>query len=215
MRVVALVTQKGGSGKTALALSLAVAAEETRKRVLLIDMDPQGTAEAWYQDREADSPKLVKIDATEIEDALATARHNGFDLVFIDTPGRDEPSTAAAIREADFCLIPCRPTPADMKATPPTVATITRLNKPIVFVLTQTPPRSYRIREAENGLSVLGMVAPVHIVLRNAYQDAFGRGLGVTEHEPEGKAAEEIRALWKWLGKKLEKVSYERKTHVA
>ena len=59
------------------------------------------------------------------------------------------------------------------------------------------------------------MVAPVHIVLRNAYQDAFGKGLGVTEHEPEGKAAEEIRALWKWLGKKLEKVSYERKTHVA
>jgi len=208
MRVLSLVTQKGGSGKSVLVLSLSVAAEEAGKRVLIIDLDPQGTAEAWYQDREAETPKLVRIDASELDEALATARHNSFDFVFIDTPGRDEPSTATAIRAADFCIIPCRPTPADMKATPPTVATINRLNKPVAFVLTQTPPRSYRIKEAENGLSVLGMVAPVRIVLRNAYQDAFGAGLGVTEYEPEGKAAEEIRALWKWVAKKLEKVSY-------
>src|SRR4029453_3947324 len=150
-----------------------------------------------------------------LDEALATAQKNVFDLVFIDTPGRDEPSTAAAIRAADFCIIPCRPTPADMRATPPTIATIGRLNKPVAFVLTQTPPRSYRIREAENGLSVLGMVAPVHTVLRNAYQDALGAGLGVTEYEPEGRAAEEIRALWKWIAKKLEKVRNEHKKNVA
>jgi chromosome partitioning protein len=215
MRVISFVTQKGGSGKTALTLSGSVAAEETGKRVLIVDLDPQGTAEAWYQDREAETPKLVRIDASELDEALATARTNAFDFVFIDTPGRDEPSIAAAIRVADFCILPCRPTPADMRATPPTVATINRLNKPMAFVLTQTPPRSYRIREAENGLSVLGMVAPMHIVLRNAYQDAFGAGLGVTEYEPEGKAAEEIRALWKWIAKKIEKVRYEHKANVA
>jgi chromosome partitioning protein len=208
MRVISCVTQKGGSGKSCLITSTSVAAEEVGKRVLIVDLDPQGTAEAWYQDREAETPKLIRSEASELDDALATARDSAFDFVFIDTPGRDEPSTAAAIRVAAFCVIPCRPTPADMKATPPTVATINRLNKPLAFVLTQTPPRSYRIREAENGLSVLGMVAPVYIVLRNAYQDAFGAGLGVTEYEPEGKAAQEIRALWKWLAKKLEKVSY-------
>jgi chromosome partitioning protein len=215
VHVVAFVTQKGGSGKTTLALSCAVAAEEAGRRVLLIDLDPQGTAEAWYQERDADTPKLVKIDAPELNEALATARKSAFDLVLIDTPGREEPSTAAAIWAADFCLVPCRPTPADMRATPPTIATIGRLDKPVAFVLTQTPPRSYRIREAENGLSVLGMVAPVHTVLRNTYQDALGAGLGVTEYEPEGKAAEEIRALWKWIAKKLEKVRYERKKDVA
>jgi chromosome partitioning protein len=215
MRVVSFVTQKGGSGKTALSLCCAVAAEEAGQRVLLVDLDPQGTAEAWYRDREAETPKLVRIDAADLDEALTTASQHPFDLVFIDTPGRDEPSIAAAIRVADLCIIPCRPTSADMKATPPTVATVTRLNKPVAFVLTQTPPRSYRIREAENGLSVLGIVAPVRIVLRNAYQDAYGAGLGVTEYEPEGKAAEEIRALWKWIAKKLEKVRYERKAHVA
>jgi chromosome partitioning protein len=215
MRVVSFVTQKGGSGKTALSLCCAVAAEEAGQRVLLVDLDPQGTAEAWYRDREAETPKLVRIDAAELDAALTTASQHPFDLVFIDTPGRDEPSIAVAIRVADLCIVPCRPTSADMKATPPTVATVNRLNKPVAFVLTQTPPRSYRIREAENGLSMLGIVAPVRIVLRNAYQDAYGAGLGVTEYEPEGKAAEEIRALWKWIAKKLEKVRYERKAHVA
>ena len=94
-----------------------------------------------------------------------------------------------------------------MKATPPTVATIKRLGKRSAFVLNQTPPRGYRIREAAQGLSMLGMVAPVHIVSRNAYQDAQGMGLGVIEFEPDGKAAAEIRELWQWIAKKLEKLT--------
>lgn len=159
------VTQKGGNGKTVLALFCAGAAEEAGQHVLSVDLDPHGTAEAWYQDREAETLKLVRVDASELDEALTTAREHPFDFVFIDTPGRDEPSAAAAIRAADFCIILCCPTPADMKATPPTVATMNRLNKPVAFVLTQTPPRSYRIKEAENGLSVLDMVAPVHTVL--------------------------------------------------
>ena len=176
-------------------------------------MDPQRTAESWYQTREATKPKLASVTAAELPNAIIGGRQR-FDIVLIDTPGRDEPSAAAAIRHADLCLIPCRPTPADMKATPPTVATIKRLGKLSAFVLSQTPPRGYRIREAANGLSVLGMVAPVHIVSRNAYQDAHGMGLAVTEFEPDGKAAAEIRELWQWIAKKLEKLIDEQKTHV-
>ncbi len=106
-----------------------------------------------------------------------------------------------------------------MKATPETVRTVDRLERPAAFVLTQAPPRSYRITEAERGLSMLGMVSPVKIVMRNAYQDAQGAGLGVTEFEPEGKAAQEIRDLWAWIDKKMEKMNYDpattEKTHVA
>ena len=214
MRVITFVTQKGGSGKTTLALSCAVAAEEHGARALVLDMDPQRTAEAWYQTREASKPKLAAVTAAELPNAITGASRR-FDVVLIDTPGRDEPSTAAAIRHADLCLIPCRPTPADMKATPPTVATIKRLGKLSAFVLSQTPPRGYRIREAAKGLSVLGMVAPVHIVSRNAYQDAQGRGLAAIEFEPDGKAATEIRELWQWITKKLEKLTDEQETHVA
>lgn len=94
-----------------------------------------------------------------------------------------------------------------MKATPPTAATIKRLNKAVAFVLTQTPVRGFRISEARAGLGILGMVAPVAIVSRTTHQDAYGSGLGVTEFEPDGKAAEEIRELWTWLASRLEKVA--------
>jgi chromosome partitioning protein len=207
MTVFSFVTQKGGSGKTTLAINCAVASMLDKKRVVIFDMDEQGTAENWYQDREAEEPLLVKVKATELKQALEGAKSKNFEVVIIDTPGRDEPATASAIRLSDFCVIPCRPSPADMKATPPTVETIRRLSKPAAFVLTQTPARSFRIREAQTGLSVLGMVAPVFIVSRNAYQDAQGAGLGVLEFEPEGKAAQEIKELWTWLTKKARKVT--------
>jgi chromosome partitioning protein len=214
MRVITFVTQKGGSGKSLLAFCLAVVAQEEGNRVLILDMDPQGTATAWYKDRDPDTPNLASIKSSELAAAITRARQTGFDLVLIDTPGRDEPATAAAIRVSDLCVIPCRPTPGDMKATPPTIATINRLGKSAAFVLTQTPPRGQRTTEAEKGLSMLGMVAPHHIVMRNAYQDAQGAGLGVTEYEPDGKAALEIRNLWQWIAKKLEKTQHE-KAHIA
>ena len=206
MRVLSFVTQKGGSGKTTLVFCCAVAAEEAGKRVLILDMDPQATATAWYKDREADTPVLASIKSSELADAIAKAEKAGFDFVFIDTPGRDEPGTAAAIRTSDLCIIPCRPAPGDMKATPPTIATINRLKKNAAFVLTQTAPHGQRNAEAEKGLSMLGMVCPHPIVMRNSYQDAQGAGLGVTEFEPDGKAAQEIRDLWTWISKKLEKI---------
>lgn len=201
MKVFSFVTQKGGSGKTTLALNCAVAAMLEKNKVVIFDMDEQGTAESWYQDRENGNPPLVRVQSNELEKALAGAKSKGFDTVLIDTAGRDDAGVNAAIRFSDFCILPCRPTPADMKATPATVETIRRLGKPAAFVLTQTLPRSYRIREAMNGLSVLGMVSPVNIVTRNVYQDAQGAGLGVMEYEPDGKAAQEIKALWDWLKK--------------
>lgn len=209
------MTQKGGSGKTTLAINCAVVAAGKNKKILIVDMDRQGSAESWYQDRESENPQLIKIEAPDLEKALNLAKTKNFDFVIIDTPGRDEPAQAAAIRVSDFCIVPCRPSPADMKATPPTVETIRRLGKPAFFVLTQTPPRSFRIKEAERGLSVLGTVCPVPIVSRAAYQDAQGAGLGVTEYDPEGKAAEETQKLWSWIKKKMEKINYGKEANVA
>jgi len=213
MRVIAFVTQKGGSGKSTLAFCCAVRAQQEGKRVLLLDLDPQATAEQWYLDRESETPNLIKLRAAQLEEAVNGARRGGYDFLIIDTPGRDEPATAAAIRAADFCVVPCRPTPGDMKATPPTIETINRLGKQAAFVLTQTPPRGARVSEAESGLKMLGIVSPVRIVQRSAYQDAQGRGLGVNEYEPDGKAAQEIAALWKWVVRKLEKVNHETKAN--
>jgi len=215
MRVITFVTQKGGAGKTTLAVNCAVAAVQRKKTVLIIDLDSQASAEGWYQDREAESPRLVRLESGDLSQALAKAGEAGFDYVLIDTPGKDEPATAAAIRAADFCIVPCRPTPVDLKAIPPTVATINRLSKPAVFVLTQTPPHGERIREAAVGLAMLGIVCPIRVVARTAYQDAQGAGLGVSEFDPDGKAAAEIAQLWNWIVRKMEKVAHEQKADVA
>ncbi len=203
MKVISFVTQKGGSGKTTLCINCAVIAASGRGvRSLIFDMDNQQSAENWYQMREANHPQLVSITAAELPKAIDLAAKQ-FDFVFIDTPGRDEPAQASAILQSDFCIIPCRPSPTDLQATPATVATIKRLGKPFAFVLTQTPARSFRISEASAALSKLGDVCPVTIVSRNSYQDAQGLGLGVVEFEPKGKAAAETKLLWKWIQKKL------------
>jgi chromosome partitioning protein len=92
-----------------------------------------------------------------------------------------------------------RPTPADLRGVAPTLAAIHRLEKDFAFVLNQTPPKSYRVRDTAEGLKVLGMLADVNIVMRNDHQDAVGSGQGVTEFNPEGTAADEVRRLWAWI----------------
>ena len=205
MKVISLVTQKGGCGKTTLATCLAVAAQQCGKKVVILDTDPQGTASQWWESRDFDTPALLEVKGNEIAQAVRAAAEQRYDLALIDTPARAEPVNAAAAQAADFCVIPCQPTLADMRAQSPTVQALGRLDKRGAFVLTRCQPRGQRVKEAERGLRVFGLpVAPVVIVNRNAYPDAYGNGLGVTEYQPDGKAAGETLALWSWLGRKME-----------
>jgi chromosome partitioning protein len=210
MPVISFVTQKGGSGKSTLAINCAVAATQSGKRVLLLDMDAQRTAEKWFQRREGDTPQVMRLEPADIGRALDFAKTEQYEWVLIDTPGRDEPGTAKAIGASDLCVIPCRPSVTDLEAVEPTVEVIRKLGKPAAFVLTQTPPRSYRITEAEEALSEIVAVAPVNIVMRTAYQDAQAGGFGVTEFDGEGKAADEIRELWRWIAAKARKGQHGR-----
>jgi chromosome partitioning protein len=202
MKAITFVTQKGGSGKSTLCISLAVAAQEAGQSVCILEMDRQATVSDWAEHRNADTPEVAQIDATQLDDIMARLRDSDFDYVFIDTPGVDSPGTLAAIRAADLCVIPCRPTPADLRAFKPTLAAIYRLEKKFAFVLNQTPPRSYRVRDAADGLAVLGVLPDVNIVTRNDHQDALGMGQGVTEFNPTGQAASEVRRLWTWIEKR-------------
>lgn len=198
MKVISFVTQKGGSGKSTLCISLAVAAQEAGNSICILEMDRQGTVSEWAQSRTAEAPEVAQVAADKLDSVLKKLKNADYDYVFLDTPGVDNPGTTAAIRAADLCLVPCRPTPADLRAFKPTLAAIQRLEKPFAFVLNQTPPRSYRVRDTAEGLAVLGMIADVNIVMRNDHQDAIGFGQGVTELNPTGPAAEEIRKLWAW-----------------
>ena len=208
MAVVAFVTQKGGCGKTTLALCLAVAAQQAGKQVVILDTDPQGSAAQWWEGRQEQAPELFAVKGEDIGRAVTNAQAKHFDLILIDTPARAEPVNAAAAHAADFCVIPCQPTLIDMRAQDPTVQTVKRLERRAAFVLTRCPPRGSRTTEAARGLQIFGLpVAPVLIGNRTAYPDATGSSLGVTEYEPEGKAADEIRAFWQWLLRQMEKRS--------
>jgi chromosome partitioning protein len=203
MRTIAFVTQKGGSGKSTLCINLSIAAQEAGRSVCILEMDRQATVSEWAENREAEGPEVAQVEASQLDAVIERLKGSGYDYVFIDTPGVDNPGTLSAIRAANLCIIPCRPTPADLRAFKPTLAAICRLEKRFAFVLNQTPPRSYRVRDAAEGLAVLGVLPDVHLVLRNDYQDAIGAGKGVTEFNPQGQAADEIRRLWTWVEKRI------------
>lgn len=204
MKTLALVTQKGGSGKSTLAANLAVAASQARETVFVLELDKQGTLSRWIERREADFPGFDRVEtASALTPALAAIAAQGFTLTILDTAGADTPLATAAIQAADLCLVPTRPTIADLEATQATLEAIQGARRRFAFVLNQTPPRSARVNEAAAGLRVMGLLAEPPIAQRNDFQDALGLGLGVTEHNPEGKAAAEVLALWAWVAKRM------------
>lgn len=204
MKILVLATQKGGSGKSTLAANLAVTAECARERVFLLEMDRQGTLARWIDRRSAQTPGFDRVlTAAGLAAALAAIRKQGYTLTILDTAGADSPLATAAIQVADLCLVPTRPTPADLEATQATLEAIQSARRKFAFVLNQTPVRSARLTEAAAGLRILGLLAEPPIAHRTDFQDALGLGLGVTEHHPDGKAAAEISALWTWISKRL------------
>jgi chromosome partitioning protein len=207
MRTIVLATQKGGTGKSSLAIGLAVAAMQRGHVVRMIETDRQGTLANWRRRRPNAEPVVEAITgAGDLERRLHVFDRSGVTLTVIDTAGGLNPITTAAIRCADLCLIPARPSLLDIEATAPTLSNICAFDRPFCFVLNQTPLRSHRTDAAENllddaatALDLSGLVAQPHITMRNDHQDALGRGLSVTEHAPTDRSAEEMRGLWQWV----------------
>ena len=206
MRVLSLVTQKGGTGKSALTVSLAVAAEAAGERVCILDLDPQGTAVSWYETRSSETPSVLDHNqAGTVPETLGRLRAAGFTLVVIDTPGIDSHATRGAMREATLALVPVRPSEADVKATMPTVRALEAMGRPYALVINQAPTnKQARLTTAVTmRLSTSGEVVPVPIAARIDHQYAYALGQGVHEFAPDGKAAAEIGELWAWASKKM------------
>ena len=121
MYVIAIVAQKGGTGKTTLALCLAVAAANDGKSVLVVDLDPQATASNWGDRRIADQPVIASTQAARLPKLLAAAAENGADLVFVDTPPRLEQASMAAASAANLILVPCIPAINDLDTLDTTI----------------------------------------------------------------------------------------------
>jgi chromosome partitioning protein len=208
MRTLALVTQKGGAGKTTLAACLAVVAAEAGERVIALDLDPQGSLAAWGDDRSADAPAVDSLPAdkvAQLPQVLAALAKQGYTLALLDCAGIASTATNLAIKAADMCLIPTRPTRLDIRATKPTIEALLGLKQPFSFVLNQCPPstRGSRASEAAMGLQLMGSLVEPKICQRADFQDALAAGQGVTEYAPSSKAAEEIRQLWLNINRRM------------
>ena len=108
MRTIAIISRKGGAGKTTLAVGLAVAADTSGHPAAVLDLDPQASAAAWGHLREADNPPVLAAKAAQLNTLLSTVRSAGAELVFIDTAPSVANTALLAARAADCVLIPCR-----------------------------------------------------------------------------------------------------------
>lgn len=208
MKTVALVTQKGGSGKTTIATNLAVAAAQSGETVALLDLDPQGSSAAWGALRKTEdiAVELLKPEQIAQLPTLLKSVKSRYSLVILDTAGIDSPAVRNAMSTADLCLLPIRSTRLDYEAVKPTIRALLRGEHRFAFCVNQAQiqPGNMRAVEMMDSLKAIADVALPAIGARVAYQDAFGEGLGVMETDPQGRAAQEVGDLWAWVSKALQ-----------
>jgi chromosome partitioning protein len=212
MYTVALIAQKGGTGKTTLAVSLAVAAGQVGMTAIIVDLDPQATACNWKDRRKGDGPVVIDAQPARLAAALAKAEENGVDFAVIDTPARNEQSALAAARVADLVLIPCRPQAYDLETIPNTKEILALAgNKPAVAVLNAVPAIGDRHEQARVLLNRLQIpVCPYTLGHRAVFGDAGAVGKAAQEYDPRGKGAAEILQVYKYVLSTLVQLSKDK-----
>ena len=204
MQTIAFFSQKGGSGKTTLAVHAAVAAQESGKRVVLIDTDSQKSATTWGVARTTTTPVVATAAAADLVRVLDAAREEQMTVAIVDTAPHAAPDAARIVRSVDLVVIPCRPSAFDIAAVSGAVDIVKAAGSRAVFVLSACPTRSPEVAEAREILFSSGLpIAPAEIMERRAFARAVATGRAVTEFESNGKAANEIRMLWEWLQEQM------------
>lgn len=206
MRVLAMASQKGGSGKTTLSGHLAVQAQRAGAGpVVLIDIDPQGSLADWWNEREDDMPAFAQTTVGRLAADLEVLRQQGFKLAVLDTPPAITMAIQSVIQVAELIVIPTRPSPHDLRAVGATVDLCERAGKPLIFVVNGATPRAKITYEAAVALSQHGTVAPITLHHRTDFAASMIDGRTVMEIDPEGKSSREIIQLWDYMSDRLEK----------
>jgi chromosome partitioning protein len=206
LRVLALASQKGGSGKTTLSGHLAVQAQRAGAGpVVLIDIDPQGSLADWWNEREAEYPAFAQTTVARLAADLQVLRQQGFKLAVIDTPPAITMAIQSVIGVAELIVVPTRPSPHDLRAVGATVDLCERAGKPLIFVVNGATPKAKITSEAAVALSQHGTVAPITLHHRTDFAASMIDGRTVMEVDPEGRSATEITALWNYVSDRLEK----------
>ena len=204
MKIIAILSQKGGAGKTTLAINLAVIASQSNNQSVIIDLDPQASSTNWHDKRNLELPIVVSAQSARLQNIIDAAKENEADFIFIDTAPHSENASLAAARAADYVLIPCRPAILDLRAIGNTIDLIKLSGTKAAVVLTCVPPRGTLAQEAAEAISSYDvMICPIQIGQRADFVHSITSSQSVHEYDQKGKAAKEIEALYKWLIKQV------------
>lgn len=211
MITLALCTQKGGTGKTTIATSLAVAAHLAGKKSALLDLDPQTNAVDWFDRREGDGPDVASIQPGAIRRSLDAYRGLGMDWVFIDTPGKMDSASTEAAKHADIVLIPTQAQIFAIDTLEPLKRLLDMAGKPPAFVVLNLVHPNAGGRANDDATAIAERfnvpVAPVHLSRLKAYEDAPALGQTPQELEPKGRAAQEIASLFAFLAQQARMIA--------
>ena len=204
MLVIALASQKGGSGKTTLSGHLAVEAEKAGAGpVALIDTDPQGSLAAWWNVRVEKTPAFAKVGVFDLQSAMKQLEQSGIKLVIIDTPPAITDAISHVISLSDLILVPCRPSPHDLRSVGATADLADRHKKALIFIVNAATPRARITGEAAVALSQHGTVAPITIHHRVDFAASMVDGRTVGEVLPDSASAKEVNELWIYIQDRL------------
>ncbi|MBY0356170.1 MAG: ParA family protein [Rickettsiales bacterium] len=199
-KVITVAQQKGGAGKTTVAVHLAVALSQRGFRVGVIDVDPQGSLTHWHRIRE----ERFGEDYTGLQFAAVSGWRVGTevtrmkrhcDFVIIDSPPHVETEARTAIRQADLLLVPVQPSPTDLWATKAVLSLSKAENVPARIILNRVNNKSRIVEMIEKELT--GVLTKTRLANRVIFASSIMEGRGVTEAEPNSPAALEIKALVK------------------
>jgi len=200
MKVLAILAQKGGVGKSAVARSIAVAALLDGRPTAIIDADPQGTCIRWAQRRAAPAPTVVDLGGRTLRQQLAELAGRGADLVVIDTPPHAQATIGQAAEACDAALLVTGPYPEDLEAIGATIGMVHALGRPAGIMLNKCPPRAAAAGLARSALMAFGLpMWPGQMTQLISHPYAASDGLTASEREPGSKAAAEIGAAWQWV----------------
>jgi chromosome partitioning protein len=210
MKVISVVSQKGGSGKSCNAAHLSVLAEQEGETCVVVDLDDQANLVAFGEVRGEAAPDIAGALPSHLKKVLKAAADNGATIAFVDTPSKMDEAALAAIRAADLILVPTRCGLFDLVAIRDTVKVLQlagRLKDAVAVVNDfDAKHRETVVAEVTAELKKFGLaVVPVSIPHRTPLETALKMGKGITEAQPKSVAAAEMRELWAFLKKRLSK----------
>jgi chromosome partitioning protein len=212
MNVLVFASRKGGSGKSTLAAHLSVHAARPSRPTLLVDADPQGSLSLWHGLRGEAQPALVR-GTRHLPEIVKSARREGYEWAFIDTPPTKSAGVVEAIRLATLVIIPARPGVFDLAAVRDTIELARELRKPYCVVMNGAPAKRHDadaavVAQARQGLDDDSIpVWSGQITHRADFSLALGHGEGVRDFDPVSAAAAEMAQLWSAVDRSVKAIN--------